>query len=74
MYSTKYALSGGIKEFEPSKAFDNQFVYDGPYTFLKIGRDAFHTFDEARADAEKRRQKRIASLRKQIKALEAMTF
>ena len=73
MFSTKYALSGGIKEFTPTERTVG-YVYDGNYTFLKVGRDAFNTLDEAKADAEKRRQKRIASLLKQIKALEALKF
>jgi hypothetical protein len=75
MFSTRYALSDGIKEFTPAKEFsDGSYVYDGPYVALKIGKEAFHTLSEAVADAEKRRVKKIASLQKQIKALESMKF
>lgn len=75
MFSSKYALSLGIKEFEPQKACsDGAYVYDGPFTLLKIGKEAFYSLNEAKADAQIRRLNKIASLRKQIKKLEAMTF
>lgn len=74
MFSTKYALSSGIREFTPEKVGDSEYVWDGPYSMLRIGRDAFSNIEDAMADAEKRRVKKIASLRKQIKALESMEF
>jgi hypothetical protein len=75
MFCSKYALTTGIKEFVPTKAFsDSDYVYDGPWAMLKIGREAFNTLNEAIADAENRRVAKIDSLRKQIKKLEALTF
>jgi hypothetical protein len=74
MFCSKYALSIGIKKFDPGLGSNNTHAYDGPYSLLKIGSEAFNTLDEAIADAENRRVKKIASLRKQIKKLEAMTF
>lgn len=39
-----------------------------------IGKEAFERREDAVADAEKRRQKRLDSLRKQIAKLESLTF
>ena len=49
------------------------YVYDG-WTSYKLGRDAFETEAEARAAAMCERDKKIASLKRQITKLEKMTF
>lgn len=79
-YITKYALSGGIKAIEgkaePS-TFDPtvQLVRGvGGWGYHHAGRDVFDTLDAAIADAEARRVKKIASLKKQITKLEKADF
>jgi hypothetical protein len=74
-WCTKYALTGGIKEFTPMKFSSNpQYVYSGPFTLVKIGTDAFETREEAVVDANKRLVKKMAALQKQILKLEKITF
>lgn len=71
---TKYALSGGISSINLNdQAVRDGYVYDG-WTSHKIGRDAFDNQADAKANAEKRRQVKIQSLRKQIAKLEKLTF
>lgn len=72
---TKYALSTGLREVlatGPSE-YGYYHVKEYPYTSFST-RDIFFTFAEAQADAEARRDKKIASLKKQIVKLEKMTF
>lgn len=76
VYVTKYALSAGISAAEVT-------VDGGGYahpTSRQYGwtcynrKEWFRTYGEALADAEKRRAKKIASLRKQIAAVEKRVF
>lgn len=80
-YITKYAVGGkgGLTTVEDPKISawndGSQWVRssDG-WTSFKIGREAFDSRDDAVADAESRRAKKIASLKKQIAKLEKLTF
>lgn len=79
VFITKYALSGGITEFDADIRYPDYAPYgifnSGQWgQLLRLGSDAFLTRDEAVADAEKRRVKKIASLQKQIAKLEKVTF
>lgn len=72
VYVSKYALTNGVrilKVFNSYALAVPQFV-DG----LRLGREVHTTWPEALAAAEAMRVKKIASLRKQIAKLEAMTF
>ncbi len=74
---TKYALSDGIQKQGSGNVNEydgKKWVSYGSYSILKIGRDAFSNEADAKADAEVRRQKKIASLKKQIAKLEKLTF
>lgn len=74
-YVTKYALTKGIKcEALRVSASDELACGDSWSSAYRIGRDCFDSWEEAHKDAEKRRKKQIASLRKQIKKLQAKTF
>lgn len=78
-YITTYALTQGIRHVDVDlDHWDQSFVHEriGGYcrATYKIGTDAFTSRDEAIANAEARRLKKIASLKKQIAKLEAMTF
>jgi hypothetical protein len=78
---TKYALSGGIKKIEDGEVRDWS---DGHKSLIDpidrwrpsylIGREAFDNEADAKADAQSRRDKKIASLKKQIGKLEKLTF
>lgn len=74
---TKYALSAGVEsidaEPQPWGSNPEQFIKIG-YSFLTIGRDCFDNEADAKADAERRREKKVTSLRKQIAKLEKLTF
>lgn len=76
-FISKYALTVGIKERElrPSSS-DPNYLYpaDGGWTPLKLGRDAFETREEAVAAANAARDKKVASLRKQLAKLEKLAF
>lgn len=73
-FVTKYALTAGIEHRRGRLVNDGTYFKYGAYGFVVWGRDAFSTEAEAIADAEKRRDKRIANLRKQIVKLERLTF
>lgn len=78
-YLIKYALGSGkitktqVRQRDPDDPFvsiaDNTF-----YTSYHLGRDAFENLDEAVAAAGKLREKKIASLEKQIAKLRKMAF
>lgn len=76
MIVTKYALSGGVRCGHGRVLLPNcrYFKVNGEYGLYKIGVDAFDSATEALQDAESRRIKRIASLKKQIAKLEKLTF
>ena len=77
---TKYALSGGIRSINAAEITTwgdgKQYITDPDdrWNSHRLGRDIFDNEGAARADAEARRQKKIASLRKQIAKLDALTF
>lgn len=78
VYLTKYALSDGIKEIEAERGVS---AADGLITWEKHGYSQyahkgewFRTLEEAVADAEERRFKKLASLKKQIEKLRKLTF
>jgi hypothetical protein len=72
-YVSKYAMTDGIQRREMEATSCGQYA-KGRYDFLKIGKDCHRTFGAALNAAVERKQKRIASLKKQLKAAEAMTF
>ncbi|MFI4881761.1 MAG: hypothetical protein ACIAQU_04160 [Phycisphaerales bacterium JB064] len=74
MWLSKYALTGGVEKVEARDAGDGFWFRRDNWCSFRLGRDIHHTFAEAKADAEKRRQKKIASLRKQIEKLEGLKF
>ena len=74
---TRYALSDGILKGEAEvKGGDGIWFYrpDGSWPFLVSGTDWHRTEEAAIQRAEEMRVRKIASLRKQIAKLEAMTF
>lgn len=76
-YVTKYALTKGIEKCEASAIpSSDRYLRAKGYscTFLKKGKDVFETPEEAVAYAMSARDRKIASLRKQIAKLEKMTF
>jgi hypothetical protein len=79
VYLSKYALTNGIKEYQAeieglyAIVSDRSGGYVGFRTFA-LGREAHLTRDAALEKAKKMREKKIASLEKQIKKLKAMTF
>ena len=78
MYVTKYALTGGVILIPVREdSLSDDYVFDGRtrgYKSLRVNHDAFADPAAALANAEKRRRDKIASLRKQIAKLEALTF
>ena len=84
VYDTSYALTAGIKirklrhAVDPDAVKDRVFYDDGPSWLTSIRRispSRWHgTQAEAIADAEALRNKKIASLEKQLAELRAMTF
>lgn len=77
-YLIKYAISskGEIRTFATENApSDHSYVFEpGTWASHKIGRDLFTTPEDAIAAAEAARKKKIASLRKQLAALEKLEF
>lgn len=72
---SKYALSDGIKVVDGPEPDCGGYVKpDGYLDIYKVGSEIHKTEAEAKAAAEKLRVKKLASLRKQIAALEAKTF
>ena len=80
VFITKYALTGGIKECELDVTLDDTNFKKKCYGKFKgfsqgFYNDDFHlTIEDALKDAEKRRKKKIESLKKQIVKLEQMSF
>lgn len=75
-YLSKYALSEGVEKVESDDRYSKGDWIDlqDRYGFYKLGRDIHKVEAEALAAAESMRVKKIASLKKQIAKLEAMTF
>jgi hypothetical protein len=87
MYVTTTWVSDGIIEIEPDKitSENHNGFFGGMYVsyinnahthrgFERIGAGIFYTKEEAIACVEKKREKRIAALKKQMKKLENMKF
>lgn len=74
-YITKYALTAGITVIEGQRQ-DDGWMRDmqAKYWTSFTPREVFETIGGAVVDAEARRHKRIASLRKQIAKLEKIQF
>lgn len=74
---TKYALTSGIIEME-GEITNSGSLYDMnagfPTYYHGEGREWHRTKESAIAKAEEMRQKKIASLKKQIEKLEKMKF
>ncbi len=77
VWVTKYALTDGISKMREPELVQDKYYRDRAVrhiTLMGIGKDAFTSESEAKADAEKRRKAKIASLKRQIAKLEAMKF
>jgi hypothetical protein len=79
IYVTKYALKMGIQELDAdeitgSRAWINSRQFGTAFGNYFCGNDWHKTKAEAIARANQMRDQKIASLRKQIAQLEAMTF
>lgn len=78
VFITKYALTKGIIEKEAeihSYRDGSQFAFlKGEFSGYKMSKDAFHDHENAIRKSEEMRQKKIASLKKQIAKLEKLSF
>lgn len=76
VYVTKYALTEGVKEIEVSDCFNvnpTMVAAKIGYGFYHKG-EWFRTREEALIDAERRRLRKIKSLRTQLGKLEQLRF
>ena len=78
VFITKYALSSGIMECEMEVITESRSCYGKPngadHNVFFFG-DEFHlTKEEAILDCEKRKEKKIISLEKQILKIKKMSF
>jgi len=78
-YITKYCLSDGIKEVdgeihESGRGDGRRYLKIQYSAFLYSEKEYFFTLDDAKKDAEYRRNKKIHQLQKQIEKLKEMTF
>lgn len=78
VFITKYALTIGVLEKE-AQIYDWGHGYERAYvkeefSSFSLGKEAFRTREQAMERAEKMRLRKIASLKKQIEALEKMKF
>lgn len=78
VFITKYALTKGILEKEAEICdYGNGHIrayVKGDFSNYPLGKVCFKTKEQAMERAEKMRLKKIASLKKQIEALEKMKF
>lgn len=79
VYITRYALTEGITEHDvPASDIRDGSVYPGKpfasYTSFELGKDAFLERADAVAAALALRDRKLRSLRKQIKAIEGLSF
>ena len=79
IYVTKYALTKGILKIEAEYSGISEMmcdIFSGFYrcTYHGVNRDYTFTLEEAKKIAEKMKNKKISSLKKQIKKLEEMIF
>lgn len=77
LWISKYALTRGVIEsvcpFHVVEDGDEMYLGD-VNAIVRFGRNAFFTEEEAMSAAEGMRRAKIASLKKQLAKLEAMTF
>lgn len=82
-FVTKYTLTAGIQAMRlrpPGEGGGNAYEVlpngkENLWTYYaKEGRDWHRTFESALADAQLRKKTKLASLRKQIAKIEAMSF
>lgn len=77
VWITKYALSDGIKELEVEQSDGFPDIVCGKSLndyYHGEGKDWHRTYESATVRANEMRQKKIASLKKQIEKLEKMRF
>lgn len=78
LWISKYALTDGVKAADwDGHVSASGFVKPAgqpTWTLFKLGKDAHETEAEARQAAEVMRAAKIASLKKQLAKLEAMSF
>ena len=77
LWKSKYALTGGIEEVVSCAdvSHSGYIRLEGHgWNLFTLGRDVHATREEAVSAAEAMRVKKLNSLRKQIKKLEAMVF
>ena len=77
VWISKYALTDGIKEFGNLELYispDNLRYARSDMHFFRLGKDAHETHEAAIAAAESMRKRKIASVRKQLQRLEALSF
>lgn len=74
VFVSKYSSNGLITKEEVWDDQDGHVRRRGSYQSLLLGRDAHYTEADAMQAAARMRDKRLASLRKQVAKLEAMTF
>lgn len=79
MFITKYAFTKGIIEVSKDKArqstYDQKIFYvDGYYNGFTLGTNIFYSREEAVKVAEQMRDKKIESVKKQLKKLEKLSF
>lgn len=74
-YVARYAFSDGVQEAVGRCAsVENWVILDGYAISMKLGRDVFRNRAEAVRRAETMREKKIASLHKQVKKLTKLEF
>lgn len=73
-FVTKYCLSSGVQMISGDEPDDNGVVMAIGYNCYHLGKDCFQNMEDARADAEKRRQAAIKSAKKRLAKLESMEF
>ena len=74
LWISKYALSEGITAVDGMEIHGGgQYAGNGKL-FVRLGKEAHETLEDAKDAAEAMRRRRIISLRKQIERLEAMKF
>jgi len=76
IYVTKYALTQGVLRFDDAEVINDVAVIrqTGCYDTYFHKNQWHRTFEEAKAQAEDMRRRKMASVKKQLAKLEAMTF
>jgi len=77
MYGTKHWATVGIEVLSIDHVSEERYYYDNSKGYSRqhvLGRDCFSTRDEAVADCEKKRAKKIKSLSRQIGELGKIDF